>query len=219
MMSSLRPPPRALLLDLDGTLADSLGVMNTVYERFLTLHGCDPSPQEFAQLNGPPLAAVVRSLKANHGLSKSYPRLLRHYQELVSQCYTTVAPMTGATELIQHAQRKGCLVGVVTSNSGEEARAWLKRVRLLDFIAVVVAGEDVSKGKPDPQPYIAATQRIDCPKDTIVAVEDSTLGARSAYQAGIRTFLLDATGAIAIPEGVEPLSSLSTLRTLLWEGA
>src|SRR5688572_8005467 len=59
----------ALLLDFDGTLADSLGVMRSVYDQFLLSHDKEPSDAEFESLNGPPLFEVVRRLKCTHGLA------------------------------------------------------------------------------------------------------------------------------------------------------
>ena len=72
MMTKGRP---GLFLDLDGTLADSLGVMREIYERFLAEFGRAGSPEEFDRLNGPSLSDVLEILKRDHYLTPSADEL------------------------------------------------------------------------------------------------------------------------------------------------
>jgi len=210
-------PPRVLLLDLDGTLADSLGVVRRVYEEFVLDHGGTPSQAEFESLNGPPLAEVLRRLKAIHGLPGSERELLARYEALLDRIYLEVAPNPGAGELLARARHAGCLTGVVTSNSAARTRAWLERSGLAPAIDALVASDDVRVGKPDPEPYLLALQRCNCAAVAGVAVEDSGQGARAAMAAGLRTFLLASAHApAAAPEGVERVAGLAMVAERLW---
>lgn len=217
-----RLSPGALLLDLDGTLADSLSVMRLVYQRFLQDFGIDGTDAEFASLNGPPLPRVVEILRETHALPGTTDTLLSQYMEVVDACYADVKPAKGARALLAGAVQRGWATGVVTSNSAVRTRAWLERAGLSDFIGFIVAGEDVVAGKPDPEPYRIAAARTGVPLSRIFAVEDSAQGARSAIAAGLRTFQLEDAHRERGQRGTErepgtlPAGSLEDVATTLW---
>ena len=107
----------------------------------------------------------------------------------------------------------------MTSNSSERTSAWLSRVGLTGFVDFIVSGEQVKYGKPDPEPYLLASQIVDCPVDRIIAIEDSVQGATSAIGAGLYTYLL--TPACKAPfahEGAVPVLSLEHIADDLWGG-
>jgi len=80
----------------------------------------------------------------------------------------------------------------------------------------VVSGDDVSRGKPDPEPYRVAIERADADPGLSIAVEDSPQGAAAARAAGLRTFLLRGGRDRAPPQqGVRGIRSLSDLLPLL----
>jgi HAD superfamily hydrolase (TIGR01509 family) len=206
--------PRALFLDLDGTLADSLGVMKAVYRRFMEGEGLTPSDVEFDRLNGPPIAECVRIIKDTHRLAAPHAELIARYQTLVDEVYATVPPSAGARELLAAAKARGWTVGVVTSNGEARTRAWLGRARLDDLIDIVVDGDSIQRGKPAPDPYLAALARARCKADAALAVEDSPQGAKAACAAGIPTLALvrNSSSIADWPEGVAFVHSLADVR-------
>lgn len=187
--------PSALLLDLDGTLADSLAVMRHVYDQFLLGFGKAPTTGEFQALNGPPLPVVVATLKASHSLTPDLDGLITLYQRRIDEAYDRVAPMAGAGELMKTARRYGWGIAVVTSNAEARTRRWLDRTGLALFTDAVVAAERAGRGKPFPDPYLQALRDLNQPAASAVAVEDSPLGARAAAAAGVRVIVCGATGA------------------------
>lgn len=206
--------PRALLLDLDGTLADSLGVMKTVYRRFMQGEGRAPTDAEFDRLNGPPLAEGVRILKYIHGLAAPLAELLARYQTLIEEVYGTVPPSAGAHALLEVAKARGLTVGVVTSNGEARTRAWLAQAGLDGLVDVVVGSEAVARGKPAPGPYLVALKQLDRAPEAARAVEDSPLGAAAARAAGIPTFALlhDPKKTSGWPAGVTFVTSLADVQ-------
>jgi HAD superfamily hydrolase (TIGR01509 family) len=215
MNLSLRP--RAIFIDLDGTLADSLWVMRAAYQAFLERHRVTSTIAEFDSLNGPPLSEVVRSLKAAHSLTGDESELLATYMDLIDQSYVSVSPCPGADDLLWKAKDNGCVVGVVTSNSSERANRWLKRACLSHLIDFVVAGEEVRYGKPNPEPYLRASERVSCSAAETIAVEDSLQGALSAVGAGLRTFIVtNELNFDTWPKGIIAVGSLRQLADQLW---
>lgn len=211
---------RALLLDLDGTLADSLGVMKSVYRRFMEAVGRTPSDAEFDRLNGPPITECVRILKIARELPQPETELLARYQALIEEVYDAVPPSPGARDLLAAAKAKGWQTGVVTSNGEARTRAWLARAGLDGLVDVVVGGDAVARGKPAPDPYLAALARTNCAPTDALAIEDSPQGAASARAAGIPTLALrhNPRHASGWPAGVDFIAGLAEAQTRIEAG-
>lgn len=182
--------PAAILIDLDGTLADSLSVMREAYQSFLGDFQVCGTDDEFSSLNGPPLIEVVRRLKVTHGLPHDEATLATKYFGIIDELYRSVSPAHGARELLSAAKARSCRVAIVTSNSYERTSSWLARVGLSGFVDFIVSGEQVKFGKPDPEPYLLATRLVNSSIDRIIAIEDSIQGAASAVGAGLYTYLV-----------------------------
>jgi beta-phosphoglucomutase-like phosphatase (HAD superfamily) len=102
---------------------------------------------------------------------------------------------------------------VVTAVTGARSHAWLARTRLAAFVDIVVGGDQVVLGKPEPEPYRIALARSGCVRELSIAVEDSPVGARSALAAGIRCYAVAPEGAASAewPEGVRLIGRLDEL--------
>lgn len=184
---------RGLFLDLDGTLADSLEALRGVYHAFLARHGATGTEEEFQSINGPPLPVIVTGLMARHGLPGDHGTLIRLYAGMARAALATVPPAPGAAAVLARAVERGWRAAVVTSSSHAEARTWLRQVGLDGAIELVVGGDDVARGKPDPEPYRTALARLDCDPAASLALEDGVQGATAALAAGLPTFVLMST--------------------------
>ncbi len=209
---------RGIFLDLDGTLADSLGALRRVFDQFAASFGRAASEAEFAASNGPPVPDFVARLKREWALPASLDELLRRYRALVDAAYLEVVPAPGALATLEAAFRHGWTVSVVTSNTGARARSWLARTGLAPFVDIVVGGDEVVLGKPDPEPYRVALARSACERAASIAVEDSLAGVRSALAAGLRSFAVaaragagQANPAIDWPDQVRLIGALDEL--------
>ena len=183
--------PRALFLDLDGTLADSLPVMRGVYDCFLAEQGRRGDEQEFQSLNGPALPEIVATLRERHALAASPELLEARYRALVAEKYSTEArPSPGAAELLAAAARRGIAVWVVTSAERAVAEGFLTAHGLAHWLNGVVTAEGLPRGKPDPAIYVRALEVAGLRPDEVWAVEDSPNGVHAALAAGLTTYAL-----------------------------
>lgn len=212
-MSADEPPRGGLFLDLDGTLADSLHVMRAVYAAFLRRFDRPADDREFEALNGPPLPEVVRRLQQAHDLPGSLGDLIADYQSVVDSAYADVSPTSGAGEMLAAAAASGWVVGIVTSNAGRRTWLWLDRTGLAPLVDFVIAGEDVRRGKPHPEPYLLALSHSGCRAEQAIAVEDSPQGVAAALAAGLTAYAFQPASrpALSWPEGARPLARLQEL--------
>lgn len=177
----------ALLLDLDGTLANSHPLLRAVYATFLAERGRRPSDEEFAELDGLPLRRVVEELVERHGLEGDPADHLREYRARILADYAEAPAYEDASALLERATDAGRRVVVVTSAPGDVARRWVEARGFAPRVHGLVGGDDVVDGKPAPEPYLAALRLAGVAGDAATAVEDSPTGARSAIAAGVRT--------------------------------
>lgn len=182
-----RSTRRGIFFDLDGTLAASDAAMRQVFRDFAAGFGRDTSDAEFDALHGPPVPILIAKLKRDWALPQKFADLLQRYNQLIDAAFLEIPPAPGASATLEAARHHGWTVGVVTSNAGARSRAWLARRGMMPFVDIVVGGDEVCLGKPEPEPYRVALARSLCTREASIAVEDSLAGARAALAAGLRT--------------------------------
>ncbi len=202
---------RALLLDFDGTLVDSLPRLAAALGAFLAARGRTLSQTTFERLNGPPLREVVLALKEAHALEEELDVLVADYRARLSDVYREVTPARGAALLLRQAKAADYRVGIVTSNDRSNVELWLSTQGLTDWVDAIIDGESVARGKPHPEPYATGLARLGATAAASIAVEDSPAGARSAATAGLRTFVIGGDPAGSWPAGVVHVPSLSAV--------
>jgi HAD superfamily hydrolase (TIGR01509 family) len=104
---------------------------------------------------------------------------------VVSQLNQDISWRPGAIELLTELKAHGVKTALVTMSLGRMARAVAGQIPFAAF-DVVVAGDDVVKGKPDPEPYLKAAELLGVDPGDCVAFEDSPTGLKSAIAAGTR---------------------------------
>lgn len=208
-----RTARRGIFFDLDGTLAESNGVMRNVFGKFTAAFGHEATDAEFAAHSGPPASIMIAALKRQWALPQKLDELIRFYGTLTDAAFLDVPVATGATTTLEAAFRHGWKVGVVTSNAAARSRAWLTRRGLVPFVDVVVGGDDVCLGKPQPEPYLIALARSGCARASSIAVEDSLSGAKSALAAGLRVIGYAPAGREPVewPDSVRLISALDEM--------
>jgi len=182
-------PPKALLLDLDGTLADSISALYTIYTEFLKKYKKKASKIEFEKLNGISLKKAILVLKEKHQIQENQRSLLKDYMSRVKNLYHSVEPSPGARNLIAVARKRKIKIAVVTSAPKIFAESWLEKVGLYKDIELVVGGNCVEFTKPDPEPYIFAAKKLGLRTSECIAVEDSDIGIKSAVASGAQSYL------------------------------
>ncbi len=171
-------PTAALLLDLDGTLVDSEGFHRQVFRNWFATRGWSVTDEVLAGFTG---------RRADDVLANSPgPWSGEDVQLMLAELLEAMAGLPrpglaiGAEQLLAGA---GVPLALVTSANTQWARTCLGD--LLDVFAVVVTRDDVTNGKPHPEPYQVACRQLGVAAAACVAVEDAPAGVASAIAAGV----------------------------------
>lgn len=175
----------ALLIDLDGTLIDSMVCLESTYFDFLEHFGKTGNTAEFRELTGPPLTAVVTILRDRYGLEQDVQSLLSLYHELMEGNYSLCQPVAGAHDLLTAARENHKKLALVTGAHSDIVEKLLKRLQWSSSFDAVITGDCCAGHKPSPIPYLNALEALGLDAGDCLAIEDSANGIRSAADAGV----------------------------------
>ncbi|WP_219461232.1 HAD family hydrolase [Nonomuraea rhizosphaerae] len=174
----------AVFFDMDGLLVDTERVWLEIETGVMARLGGRWTPEHQAHLVGGSMERTVGYMLAVSG-SDVDPATLTEWMTagMVARLADGVELMPGASELLDAVRAEGVPVGLVTSSLREIADAVLKGVGRDRFDVVVTAGE-VTRTKPDPEPYLTAARLLGVEPVRCVVLEDSPNGVAAATAAG-----------------------------------
>ncbi len=176
-----------MLFDLDGTLADTVGLILTCYRHTMRTHlGEAPPDDEWIRGMGTPLrvqlAKFARSPAEVDAMAETYVTLQRQIHDQMVRAYT------GIPELLAALEALGVPMGLVTSRRIEMTRRTLAHCGFAGHFQVIVTPDEVTHPKPDPEPVLVALERLDSPPaDRTLFVGDSPHDIEAGRAAGVRT--------------------------------
>ncbi len=179
------------IFDCDGTLADSMVVHHRAWLAALTQHGAtiDFTWDLFTSRAGMTLPNTVRELNAQFGLSLD-PESVTTSQRLEYERFLpTVQPIADVVEL---ARRVAQVRPVSVASGGERSvvTRTLELIGLGQTFPVVVTAEDVVHGKPAPDMFLLAAEKMGVSPADCVVFEDAVLGLEAARRAGMAAVLV-----------------------------
>jgi HAD superfamily hydrolase (TIGR01509 family) len=181
------PLPAAVLWDLDGTLIDSEKVWDVSLADTARWLGGELSPRARARVVGAELGTASRVLVEEAGLDATSARVGQTCDYLVARTAALfgdgVSWRPGAREALDAVHAAGVPMALVTNSQRVLTEIALDVIGR-HWFGAVVCGDEVTHGKPAPEPYLRAAELLDVPIDDCVAVEDSPAGALSAERAG-----------------------------------
>lgn len=189
----------AFLLDLDGVLVDSGAAAARAWTWWASLHGIRPWP--FIGAHGRPSREAIAELAPELDADAEAARV--EEREIVDTADVVALP--GACAML----RTACPVAIVTSGGLGLAEARL-RAAGLPRPEVLVSAESVSRGKPDPQPYLLAARDLGVSPGSCTVFEDAPAGVRAGKAAGMRVVALTTTvGARELGEADHIVANLA----------
>lgn len=196
---------KAAIFDMDGLLLDTERIFLDAFKKTSDTLGFKFDMALFIKLIG------TNSLKTKEIMINSFDKgfnydLFRETWVSYVDDYLSRNPIPlkeGAAEILDKIKEISLPMAVATSTRYSDALKSLESTGIVHYFEFVVAGDQVTKGKPDPEIYLKAAQKLDAVPEECVVFEDSENGVKSAYDAGM--------DVIQVPDLLEPSDELMAL--------
>lgn len=179
---------QGVILDLDGTLLDSMSLWHAIDIQFLTENGI-AMPEGFSELVAK-MSITEWSEYFVRTFSMPYEPayVVRRVEELAAQAYRDSVPMKPyVPEFLDFLDAHGIPFGVATANYRKPARDALERLGILSRMRFLLTGEDMTAGKTSPDIFLAAADRLGTVPARTLVTEDSLHCVETASAAGFCT--------------------------------
>lgn len=197
-----RVSPAAVLFDMDGTLVDSEKVWTVSLAEAARALGGELSAGAREDIVGSNLTRTLGIMFDDLGLPHEPQRMERTRRRILARTGELFADglewRPGAQDALRTVRAAGWPTALVTNTGRELAELALDGIGREHF-TVTVCGDEVPRGKPDPDPYLRAAQLLDVDAADCLAVEDSPTGALSAGRAGASVLVVPCE--VPVPEG------------------
>ena len=203
---------RAVLWDLDGTLVDSAEFHWLSWRDTMAAEGVGLTYQQFLDSFG---QKNDRILPGWLGPGADTDRIRRvgdakeaEYRRLASVHGLTALP--GASSWVRRLHSQGWQQAIASSAPGENVGVMLRALELGGMFEAIVSAEHVTKGKPDPQVFVVAAERLGVSRDRCIVVEDAEVGLQAARSAGMRCIGVNRAVVLDADVAVSSLLELPT---------
>lgn len=198
-MSDKKKKIAAVLFDMDGVLIDSNSVIERAWREAAQMYGRTLSDADIVNhIHGQPGPHTIQSLFSDLPLSDR-----EKVQQYIINAENTAdyQPIPGVKTLIAALANAGITLGIVTSGWRYKIDRVIALLDAHDAVSVIVERDDVKRGKPWPDPYLLAVERLNISASRALVFEDSTSGVTSATRAG--TFCVGIGGENLLSHGAK----------------
>jgi HAD superfamily hydrolase (TIGR01509 family) len=177
---------RGVIFDMDGLMVDSEPVQLRAVNDALRPLGISVSEADFMDMVGRRAIDNFRELKRRYGFGESPGQVEeRKDRAYLKRVRGELKPMPGLFRVIEMCEAKGLLLALASSSPLKDIRGTLEILGLENRFSFIVSGDDVKRGKPDPEIFLKAAERCGQPPSSLLVLEDSGHGVNAASAAGM----------------------------------
>lgn len=189
---------KAVIFDVDGTLLDTERIYMQAWKDAAAEQGY-VMPDELLRKTravDAKVAAQIFEEEIGNGFSyeKTRPIRVRIAEEIIERESPILKP--GVLELLAFLQEKGIRLSVASSTNTKTTKEHLQTNGIADWFEVIVGGDMITKGKPNPDIFLKAAELLGEAPENCIVVEDSPAGIRAGSAAGMKTVLVPDQAAI-----------------------
>jgi len=178
---------KAIIWDMDGVIADTGPYHLKAWQKVFQKRGVNFSEEDFKHNFGQRNDTIIRNTLGEPLPQSEVDAIAREkektYRKLVRQ---NVKPLPGAIKLIKSLSEHGFKIALASSAPIENIRLVTQSLDIGNYLQVIVSGRDVTEGKPSPQGFLLAAQKLGVEPRQCVVIEDAIAGVAACKRAGAR---------------------------------
>jgi beta-phosphoglucomutase family hydrolase len=183
-----------IIFDMDGVLIDS-GLPHFKSWQLLAEENGAEIPESlfwetFGKTNNQILPLIFKQNLDEDEMTRFSDRKEELYREIIRG---KVQPLPGLMDLIKNLVNQGVKIAIGSSGPRLNVELVIQELRLKEFISAYTCAEDVTHGKPDPEVFLKAAQKLGVPPERCLVFEDSLHGIEAARHAGMKCIAITTT--------------------------
>lgn len=176
-----------VIFDMDGVIVDNMVYHRKAWEIFIQKHGLDVDLEDFSTHFGMINRELLNILFPKKLSDEEAVRLAEEKEALYREiCAEEMVPIPGLVDFLKELKRNEVKTVIATSAPQANVDFVLDRTKTRDFFDVIIGPSEVKRGKPDPEIYLLAAQKVQFPPPRCLVFEDSLAGIQAAKRAGMK---------------------------------
>ena len=183
---------KAIIFDMDGLMIDSERVTFECYQERLKDMNLTMDEEFYKTLLGKPIKGIYQRFYDVYGNDFPIENVIQDVHQLKAERFETegVPVKKGLVELLHYLKDNNYKTIVATSSNRDRVDKILAQAKITEFFDDSICGDEVTKGKPNPEVFLKSCQKLGVNVDEAIVLEDSEAGIQASYDANIKVICI-----------------------------
>lgn len=183
---------KAVIFDMDGLMIDSERVTFECYQERLKDMNLTMDEEFYKTLLGKPIKGIYQRFYDVYGNDFPIQNVIQDVHQLMAERFETegVPVKKGLVELLHYLKDNNYKTIVATSSNRDRVDKILSQAKITEFFDDSICGDEVTKGKPNPEVFLKSCQKLGVNVDEAIVLEDSEAGIQASYDANIKVICI-----------------------------
>lgn len=183
---------KAIIFDMDGLMIDSERVTFECYQERLKDMNLPMDEEFYKTLLGKPIKGIYQRFYDVYGNDFPIENVIQDVHQLMAERFETegVPVKKGLVELLHYLKDNNYKTIVATSSNRDRVDKILAQAKITEFFDDSICGDEVTKGKPNPEVFLKSCQKLGVNVDEAIVLEDSEAGIQASYDANIKVICI-----------------------------
>lgn len=183
---------KAIIFDMDGLMTDSERVTFECYQERLKDMNLTMDEEFYKTLLGKTIKGIYQRFYDVYGNDFPIENVIQDVHQLMAERFETegVPVKKGLVELLHYLKDNNYKTIVATSSNRDRVDKILAQAKITEFFDDSICGDEVTKGKPNPEVFLKSCQKLGVNVDEAIVLEDSEAGIQASYDANIKVICI-----------------------------
>ena len=183
---------KAIIFDMDGLMIDSERVTFECYQERLKDMNLTMDEEFYKTLLGKPIKGIYQRFYDVYGNDFPIQNVIQDVHQSMAERFETegVPVKKGLVELLHYLKDNNYKTIVATSSNRDRVDKILAQAKITEFFDDSICGDEVTKGKPNPEVFLKSCQKLGVNVDEAIVLEDSEAGIQASYDANIKVICI-----------------------------
>lgn len=179
---------------MDGTIVDSAHYHKLSWQETFTKRGIEFTEDDFIFAFGRRNEEIIRRLKGTDTSLEEIDVISEEKEEAFRRLISkNISALPGVTELLEALSNTGFRLAIVSSTPIKNIQLVTKTLDIMKYFDLLISGEDVTEGKPSPQGFLLAAEKLGIHPQSCVVIEDAVAGVQAAKNGGMHCIAVSNT--------------------------